>query len=79
MKLPIIIFHIGNQKYLELTINQVQKYNNEVILIGDEHNKHLCENHYNYNKTQNHYNTEIGGGLVSRQIGSLGRASSFRW
>ena len=58
-KIPIIIFHIGNQKYLELVINQAHKYNNEVILIGDEHNKHLCENHYNYNKTQNHYNTDF--------------------
>lgn len=37
--LPIIIFHLGRTKYLEMSITQAQSYSNRVILIGDSTNK----------------------------------------
>ena len=33
MSLPIIIFHLGNQKYVHLCLKQAKKYNNNVILL----------------------------------------------
>ena len=40
MSIPVVFFHIGYQKYLELCIKQTSK-NNKVILIGDTSNKFL--------------------------------------
>ena len=40
MSIPVVFFHIGYQKYLELCIRQTSK-NNKVILIGDSSNKFL--------------------------------------
>lgn len=40
-EIPIIIYHEGNQTYLQECIDQAKKYNNTVILIGDESNKDM--------------------------------------
>ena len=54
--IPIIIFHIGNQDYLRLSIKQAENYGNNVILIGDENNEGFCKNHYNY---KDYFNSEF--------------------
>ena len=51
--IPIIIFHLGNQDYLKLAIDQALSFNNLVYLIGDENNKHFCENHYDWTQFVN--------------------------
>lgn len=33
--IPIIIFHLGNQEYVKLCLQQVKKYNNNVILLNN--------------------------------------------
>tara|TARA_Y100000591_G_C21848390_1_gene710055 strand:+ start:1553 stop:2437 length:885 start_codon:yes stop_codon:yes gene_type:complete len=35
INIPIIIFHLGNQDYVKYCLNQLQKYNNNVILLND--------------------------------------------
>ena len=49
--IPIIIFHIGNQEYVRLCLQQALKYNKRVILISDNTNnfKDLNIEHYNLN------------------------------
>lgn len=37
--IPIIFFHKGNQKYLNVALKQCRKYNKTVILVGDESNR----------------------------------------
>lgn len=34
-KIPIIIFHLGNQEYVNLCLKQLEKYDNNVILLND--------------------------------------------
>lgn len=36
--IPIIIFHLGYQDYVKLCLKQLQKYNNNVILLNDNPN-----------------------------------------
>jgi len=57
-KIPIIIFHNGNQDYVKICINQALKFNNEIILINDNPNNYKnitsphfkCINSKNYSK-----------------------------
>lgn len=44
-KLPIIFYHRGNPSYLKRVIEQAEKWNQEVWLIGDESNK-TCALHW---------------------------------
>ncbi len=53
MTIPIIIFHVGNQSYLQTVIQQAEQYGNKIILIGDNSNKHFCKNHVDYQQYQN--------------------------
>lgn len=43
---PIIIYHEGRQPYLQECINQAEKFNNIVILIGDESNKNMNSDYW---------------------------------
>jgi hypothetical protein len=36
MNIPIILIHAGNQSYVNFCINQALKYDNSVIILGDE-------------------------------------------
>lgn len=45
-EIPIIIYHEGSQEYLQECINQAKKYNNTVILIGDETNKDMNSDYW---------------------------------
>ena len=54
--MTIIVFHVGNQEYVNLQIKQAEYYNNKVILIGDDSNKDFCKHHYYHNTLQNAYN-----------------------
>lgn len=45
--IPVFFIHIGNANYVKTTIKQAKKYNNRVILIGDNSNKTYCEEWYN--------------------------------
>ena len=47
--IPIIIFHLGNQEYVKLCLKQLQKYDNNVILLNDNPNnfKELKNNNCN--------------------------------
>jgi len=47
MDIPIVIFHIGYTDYLKFALNTAKKFNEEVILIGDQSNKKIWNNHYN--------------------------------
>jgi len=49
--LPIIIFHIGSQEYVPISLAQALKYNKRVILISDNTNnfKNLNIEHYDLN------------------------------
>ena len=47
MQVPVIIYHEGVQEYLKVCINHTKKYNERVILLGDESNKELCNEWYN--------------------------------
>lgn len=42
MKIPVIFYHTGNQKYLRTAIRQCKKFNQDVILLGDESNKRMA-------------------------------------
>lgn len=55
VEVPVIFIHIGSQEYLKIAIESAQNHNNEVHLIGDINNNHICENHYLIND----YNDEI--------------------
>ena len=48
-EIPIIIFHLGNQEYVKLCLKQLQKYDNNVILLNDNPNnfKELKNNNCN--------------------------------
>ena len=53
MDIPIIIFHLGNLKYVHLCLKQAKKYNNNVILITDcpevySYTEATCINYKNY-------------------------------
>ena len=43
MKIPVIFFHKGNQEYLKIALKQCRKYNEWVVLLGDESNRELAE------------------------------------
>lgn len=43
---PIIIYHEGRQNYLRECINQAKKFNNTVILVGDESNKDMAADYW---------------------------------
>ena len=43
--MTIIIFHLGNQEYVNLCLKQLKKYDNDVILLNDNPN--------NFNKLKN--------------------------
>lgn len=43
---PIIIYHEGRQSYLRECINQAKKFNNIVLLIGDESNEDLNSDYW---------------------------------
>ncbi|MEQ9371197.1 MAG: hypothetical protein RIG63_19545 [Coleofasciculus chthonoplastes F3-SA18-01] len=45
MSTPIVIFHVGYIDYLELALTTAKKYNNDVLLIGDESNKMVWNFH----------------------------------
>jgi len=34
-EIPIIIFHLGNQEYVNIALKQASKYNNNIIMIND--------------------------------------------
>jgi len=59
MLIPTIIFHLGSQDYVSTCIKQAEYYDNKVILIGDNGNKELCKNHYDFNKLKNDYNDKF--------------------
>ena len=42
--LPIMFFHRGNQSYLKYVIEQAEKWNDDVWLLGDEANKGFAKN-----------------------------------
>lgn len=44
--IPVFVFHMGNPDYLQLMIKQAEKSGNTVFLLGDESNKHVCQNWY---------------------------------
>ncbi len=44
--IPIIICHEGRQPYLQECINQAKKFDNTVILVGDESNKDMGADHW---------------------------------
>lgn len=58
MSIPIIIYHIGDQEYVNLVVEQAEEYN-KVILIGDDSNKDFCKHHYNYKNIQSQYNIDF--------------------
>lgn len=45
MNIPVIIFHVGYKNYLKLALKTAKKYNNDVLLIGDESNKMAWDFH----------------------------------
>ncbi|MEQ9671210.1 hypothetical protein [Coleofasciculus sp. G2-EDA-02] len=47
MSIPIVIFHVGYRDYLELALKAAKKYNNDVVLIGDEANEKIWCDHFN--------------------------------
>jgi hypothetical protein len=46
--IPVVQFFRGNQPYLRQSLKQAQKFNQEVILIGDKSNQNLTRHHFNY-------------------------------
>lgn len=42
-EVPVIFFHLGNQEYLKSSLCQCKRYNQLVILLGDETNKNIVE------------------------------------
>lgn len=51
--LPVIFIHNGKQGYLKDTVRLAQKYNENVILLGDASNAHICRNWVNTSKLSN--------------------------
>lgn len=43
-KVPIVYVHLGNEPYVQEVIKISKKYNENVILLGDESNQHFCKN-----------------------------------
>ncbi len=43
IQIPVIFYHVGNQQYLKTAIRQCKKYNENVILLGDESNRKMAE------------------------------------
>lgn len=42
-QIPVIVVHKGNQKYLKNCILCAKQHGNDIILIGDEKNRGMCE------------------------------------
>lgn len=47
--IPVIFFHEGNQEYLKYAVLAAQKYNEKVVLLGDESNKYFSNIWYDTN------------------------------
>jgi len=47
MSIPIIYFHTGNSSYLNISIKQCKKFNDHVILLGDDSNSDIDVEHHN--------------------------------
>jgi hypothetical protein len=45
MSIPIVIFHVGYRDYLYLALTAAKKYNNDVLLIGDQSNQRVWDSH----------------------------------
>ena len=45
--IPVVFFHEGNNEYLKYAILSAEKYNDNVILLGDSSNKDFSKNWYN--------------------------------
>lgn len=41
-QIPVIFYHTGNQEYLKIALEQCKKYNESVILLGDDSNKGMA-------------------------------------
>ena len=41
-QVPVIFYHVGNQPYLKTAMKQCRKYNEKVILLGDESNQAMA-------------------------------------
>jgi hypothetical protein len=57
--IPIVQFFRGNQPYLRLSLKQAQRFNQEVILIGDTSNQELTRHHFNYADYDQHFQSFI--------------------
>ena len=42
-QIPVIFYHVGNQPYLKTALRQCKKYNQSVILLGDQSNSKMAE------------------------------------
>lgn len=50
MNLPVFFIHTGFKKHIYYAVKQADKYNREVILIGDPTNKNVTNRWYNINE-----------------------------
>lgn len=58
--IPIIFFHRGNQKYLNVALKQCRKFNEKVILLGDDSNRETAfQNECDWIEAQTYDNGEM--------------------
>jgi len=57
--IPVIFIHAGDQDYLKTAIKQAERYNERVVLIGDEKNKTFAKEWVPWKKLYHHHFAQV--------------------
>jgi hypothetical protein len=49
-QIPIVQFFAGNQPWIKISLDQAERFGNEVVLIGDPSSRKETKNHFNYSE-----------------------------
>ena len=52
--IPVVIFHVGCPEHLPYSVQSAQRWNERVILLGDEANRNVAREWFDHERTIRH-------------------------
>ena len=80
-KIPVVLIHRGFEPYVQTTIQQAKQFNERIILLGDDRNKH-CESFCEWHNLHDYFGIATEFEKIYEPLSTLGDYELFcfqRW